>query len=103
MSKNFSNQIKQLQRNLEEASNTKQLSFSELFNPEFLSECSSFTSIEDLFEKSGFHVESAEDFKAIPDDEWESFIVNNTSYESWGDMQSDAATKAMSKILKKGL
>lgn len=103
MSKSFSRQISNLKKNLEEIGSTTQLTFGEMFNPEFLSKCSSFTSVEDLFEKSGFHVKSAEDFKAIPNDEWESFIAKNTSYESWSDMQRDAASEAISKRLKKGL
>lgn len=94
--------INQLKKNLEEISNTNQLRFDELFNPEFLSEHSSFTSLEDMFDKSGFKVESAEDFKAIPDEEWEDFIVKNTSFESWVDMQKAAAVAVLSKRMKQG-
>ncbi|MCW2482261.1 hypothetical protein, partial [Candidatus Symbiopectobacterium sp. NZEC135] len=99
MTNNFSNKINRLTRNLEGIGSTTQLTFPELFNPTFLKECSSFTSIEDLFEKSGFKVESMEDFKAIPDEEWERFIVKNTKYESWLDMQKDATTKLLSQRL----
>lgn len=42
--------IDQLKKNLEEISNTNQLRFDELFNTEFLSEHTSFTSLDDMFE-----------------------------------------------------
>lgn len=103
MFKNLKNNVDKLIKNLEEVESTKQLSFTELFTPTFLSECSSFTSLEDLFEKSGFKVESPEDFKKIPNEEWERFIVENTSYESWLDMQKDAATKLLNQRIMKGL
>ncbi|EOM8197082.1 hypothetical protein ACNGUS_004559 [Escherichia coli] len=103
MSGDFSNKINRLQKNLESIGETKELRFDELFNADFLSNCSSFTSLKDMFEKSGFKVETPEDFKAIPDDEWEQFITENTSYDSWADMQRDAAVKLLNKRLMDGL
>lgn len=103
MGKNFSDGINKLSKNLSKIAETKSVSFAELFNKEFLAACSSFTSLEDMFEKSGFKVETPEDFKAIPDDEWESFIIKNTSYNSWEEMQSDAGSKYFQKILHEGL
>lgn len=103
MSNGFSSKINRLNQNLHEVASTTELRFDEIFTNEFLSECSSFRSLEELFEKSGFQVNSVEDFKAIPDDDWENFIIQNTTYNSWLDMQTDAVTKAISKRLTKGL
>ncbi|WP_312216991.1 hypothetical protein [Pantoea vagans] len=103
MVKKFSDQIDQLKKNLEAVSGPQEIPFSELFNNQFLSECSSFTSLEDMFHKSGFSVETKEDFAAIPDQEWEDFITQNTSYSSWREMQVDAGRKHISKMLKKGM
>ncbi|EGH6208188.1 hypothetical protein IE467_000625 [Salmonella enterica] len=103
MTGSFSDKINKLQKNLEEIGEAKELRFDELFNADFLNSCSSFTSLKDMFEKSGFQVESAEDFKAIPDAEWEHFIKENTSYDSWADMQRDAAVKLLNKRLMDGL
>ncbi|MCE9967227.1 hypothetical protein LZ654_20690 [Lelliottia amnigena] len=103
MHKDLNSKIRKLKENLEEVGNTTQLTFPELFNSNFLRECSSFTSIEELFEKSGFKVESPEDFKAIPDDEWERFIVQNTTYDSWLEMQNDAVTKLLNERMMQGL
>jgi hypothetical protein len=41
----------------------------DLLTPDFLRRCSRFQSAEEMFEASGFKVESAEDFAAIPDAE----------------------------------
>jgi len=68
------------------------VSFPDLYPPQFISEHSSFGTIEELLDKSGFKVESMEDFKAIPDDEWGEFIIQNTNFDSWEDMQQTAAT-----------
>ena len=95
--------IDQFKKNLEEISNTNQLRFDELFKTEFLSEYTSFTFLDDMFEKSGFKVEAADDSKAIPDQEWEDFIIANTSFERWEDMQKAAAVAVLSKRMHLGL
>lgn len=102
MSLKIKSNINQIKKNLEEIGNTTQIRFDELFTPEFLTEYTSFVSIGDMFDKSGFKVKTPEDFKAIPDDEWERFIIENTSFESWSDMQKKALQVVMSKRLTKG-
>tara|TARA_R100000353_G_scaffold166904_1_gene128671 strand:+ start:1077 stop:1241 length:165 start_codon:yes stop_codon:yes gene_type:complete len=52
-----------------------------------------------LFEASGFKVESKEDFESIPDDEWEAFITQNTSFDSWLEMQKAAMAAYTKKKL----
>jgi len=66
------------------------ISFTELFNPQFISEHTQFKDIEELINKSGFKVQSIEDFEAIPDDQWEVFITENTSFDSRENMQKTA-------------
>lgn len=39
----------------------------------------------------------------IPDQEWEDFIIANTSFESWEDMQKAAAVAVLSKRMHQGL
>mgnify|MGYP006889059493 CR=1 FL=1 len=55
------------------------------------------------FITSGFKVEAADDSKAIPDQEWEDFIIANTSFERWEDMQKAAAVAVLSKRMHLGL
>lgn len=65
----------------------------ELLTPAFLAKCSQFLSPDEMFVASGFEVKSPEDFKAIPDAEWDDFIHKNTSYESWHEMLSAASAE----------
>lgn len=69
------------------------ISLGQSINPSFLARCSKFSSIEEMFEASGFKIETTEDFKAIPDNEWEIFITENTIYSSWEEMQIAALSE----------
>ena len=62
----------------------------ELLTPGFLRTCSRFQSVEQMFEASGFKIDSTEDFAAIPDTEWDEFIRVNTSFASWEALLSKA-------------
>lgn len=58
------------------------VSLSELLNDDFIAEHSSFASFDKLLAASPFKVETKEDFEAIPDAEWDTYIAANTSFES---------------------
>lgn len=80
------------QQTLEELSNNadklngQSVPFSEIFTESFLIEHSSFTSFDQLIAASGFSVKSQKCFEAIPDDEWDEFILINTRFDSWQEM-----------------
>ncbi|QBZ83125.1 hypothetical protein GHNINEIG_01166 [Hydrogenovibrio crunogenus] len=96
--------LEKLQKNMHELSEKTEIKLTELMNPSFVASCSKFDSIEDLFDASGFSIESPEDFAEIPDDEWEEFIVGNTSFSSWNEMQQytkQQLHKASNKALKR--
>lgn len=85
--------LKEMQNKLESLATTSQVPLTEMLTPSFIVSCSRFTSVEELFDASGFQVNSPEDFKAIPDNEWDSFISKNTSYQNWSEMLSAAAAQ----------
>lgn len=95
--------LKQLQKNLEKISETTQVTLVELMPSQFISNCSRFNSLEEFFEASGFKIDSQEDFAAIPDDEWDIFIKENTTYENWSEMQQAAAAEYFKSALHKGM
>ncbi|KAE9637948.1 MULTISPECIES: hypothetical protein [Aeromonas] len=95
--------LKQLQKNLEKISETTQVTLVELMPSQFISNCSRFNSLEEFFEASGFKIDSPEDFAAIPDDEWDIFIKENTTYEDWSEMQQAAAAVYFKSALHKGM
>ncbi|MGL6455025.1 hypothetical protein [Aeromonas caviae] len=101
--KSSNGNLRQLTKNLEEISDITKLTLVELMPPQFVSNCSSFPSIDELFDASGFKIDTPEDFAAIPDDEWDSFIIENTSYESWSEMQQAAADEYFKAVLNKGM
>ncbi len=71
----------------------------ELLNPEFISECSKFDSVEDMFNSSGYKIKNQEDFAEIPSDQWDDFIKTNTSHESWKAMLGAAVQNWTAKKL----
>ncbi len=84
--------LEDLARRAKELDGQHQVSIANLLTPEFLSQCSRFRSADELFEGSGFKVQSTEDFAAIPDAEWDTFISGNTGFANWQEML-DAAVK----------
>ena len=97
------NGLKKLAKNAKDMDGTSQVKLSDLMTSEFISICSDYTDLDNLFSESGFKIESKEDFEAIPDNDWEEFIVNNTSFYSWEEMQKSAMTAYVKKQLFKGL
>ncbi len=92
-----------LKNNMEELKGEREVKMNDLFTSDFMLKCSSYSSLDEMISASNFTVESEEDFKAIPDDEWDEFISNNTSYESWEQMQKEAAVNYTKRLLYKGL
>ncbi|WP_217523241.1 hypothetical protein [Pleurocapsa sp. PCC 7327] len=69
----------------------------EFFTPSFMQSYTQFSSFESMLQASGFSVESAEDFLAIPETEWDEFISQRTQFSNWQEMQKAAAAELMNK------
>ena len=95
--------LEKLKKNLAEMSGTSQVKLVDLMSPQFISGCSKFSSLEELFIASSFQVETMEDFAAIPDDKWDAFIKENTTHENWLEMQKAAHIHYTRQALTKGL
>tara|TARA_B100001059_G_C17787769_1_gene558202 strand:- start:349 stop:663 length:315 start_codon:yes stop_codon:yes gene_type:complete len=95
--------LDKLRKNLSELSGASEVKLVDLMDAEFVSGCSQYSSLEELFEASGFKIESKEDFSAIPDDEWEQFITSSTTFDSWLEMQKSAVASYAKKKLLGGL
>jgi hypothetical protein len=63
--------MRRLERNLRSLEQTRSVSFAELFTTEFMRAHTQVRSFDELLSVGGFEVSSAEDFRAIPDAEWE--------------------------------
>ena len=95
--------LDQLIKNAKELDGKDQVKLVDLMNPAFISTHSKFTDFDDLLAASGFKVDSAEDFAAIPDDEWDVYIKANTDFENWLEMQKAAGAEYMKSKLFSGL
>jgi hypothetical protein len=95
----FTKKLDELAKKAEQLNGTNNVPFSELFNKEFMQLNTKYTSIESMFESSGYNITSKEDFLAIPDAEWDSFVVKSTNFASWVDMQKSATAEYVKKRL----
>ena len=72
---------------------------SEVLTDEFVQKNSPFDRLDNLIKASGYTVVSQEDFEAIPDEEWDRFISENTDFDSWQEMiDSAGAIYAKNKL-----
>lgn len=69
---------------------------SELLTDSFIAQHTSFSSADEMFKASKFTIATQEDFAAIPDEEWDSFIRSVSSFDSWQSMLG-AASKGWAK------
>lgn len=90
--------IKNMQKTVENLNG--EVSFDVLFNRNFMTSNTKFSSFDDLLTKGGFEVNSQEDFAAIPDDEFDKFISENTNFSSWDEMLSVAGEEHIFSKLK---
>lgn len=84
-----------LARRAEELDGQHDVSFGELFNPDFMSRHTQHPDLESLLAAGNYEVNSKEDFLSIPDDEWDDHIRHHTRFSSWEGMQKTAAAEWM--------
>ncbi|MFH5834586.1 hypothetical protein ACHAL6_00750 [Proteiniclasticum sp. C24MP] len=79
------------------------VSFAELFTQDFMSRYTSFNSLEELLEYGGYHIESEEDFEAIPEDEFDKLISEKTKFQDWSTMLNAAVKNYSEEKIKRAL
>ncbi|MCK4793628.1 MAG: hypothetical protein KAV87_58405 [Desulfobacteraceae bacterium] len=90
--------LDKLQKRVEELSGTNHVKLLDLFNVGFMRKNTTFSSIEEMFEKSGLEIESEEDIKTNQD-VWDEFIKRNTNYAGWEAMLNAASAEWIKKEL----
>jgi hypothetical protein len=92
--------LNKLQKKLEKISDSAkkleekhQVPISELLTRSFLAKHSKFKDPQELFDKSGFTINSEEDFKAIPDADWDKYISSVSDFSSWKEMLQAATAE----------
>ena len=74
-----------------ESINQQSVPASEILTPAFLLRHTPFGSADEMYQASGFKIEIAEDFAAIPDEEWDAFIRSISSFTDWKSMLNEAS------------
>ncbi len=62
-----------------------------------------FGSLEEMLDESEWTVESVEDFAAIPDGPWDTYVKRTTNFRDWNEMQESAAQEWISKRVARAL
>lgn len=82
--------LEDLAKRAEELDGEHKVTFDELFPPSFMKRYTTFESVDAMVKGSGYKVENAEDFKAIPDAAWDSYVRQRTKFDNWSDMIAKA-------------
>jgi hypothetical protein len=91
--------IEEIRKGLEELDGEHSIPFEELFPPSFMNEFTEFDNIDQMINKSGYQVQSSEDFENIPDDQWSDFVSGNTQFHNWNEMLNEAVSQWAAKKL----
>jgi hypothetical protein len=97
--KDVQKRLKEFERKAQEMDGSD-VPLTDIITDEFVQRCSNYSSLSDLIDASGYSVESQEDFAAIPDEKWDGFIREKTSYQSWEEMLNAAGQEYMKKHLQ---
>ena len=100
MSNNIFNKFS---KNMKKLGENKFVELSTVLNPLFFKKYTRFKNLNEFMDASGFKVETFEDFKAIPDDDFDNFVIDNTPFSSWRDMQIQAFELYTYQQLTKGI
>ena len=93
----FERELNRLSENAQAIDGEHLVPLHDLFLQAFMDEYTDYQSLEELFEASGFTVETPEDFAAIPDAEWDAFITRVTRFSDWQTMQEKGAAEWIAK------
>jgi len=97
------NKLNILQRDIDKIAKEEKVTLNDLFPPPFMRKYTQFSSIDEMVKKSPFKVENEEDFKNIPDKDWDVYVKEKTSFRSWDEMQSKAAEEYVGKQVQEAM
>ncbi|EGT3685956.1 TPA: hypothetical protein SHW33_002081 [Clostridioides difficile] len=105
MSKNVDiKNLKRFQKKIEKIEQNSKSEFDKIrtiiLNKKFMNQHTNFDSFDELLTFGGYIVNSEEDFLAIPDNEFDSFIVENTDFPNWQTMLDTAYSKYLKSCLR---
>lgn len=92
-------ELKKLEKKAEQLGGTRQVPIEELLTPEFMQRFTRFGSVDDMFDQSGFPVETEQDIEALVHTaEWDAFVATNTQFPTWEDIIGQAGQEYISRL-----
>lgn len=96
---NLKNKLESIQKNAEQLAGNHSVNFTELFTTNFMEMHTNCSSFDEFLKAGNFIVNSKEDFEAIPNEEFDSYVRSASDFSSWTEMQKSAIEKYVSKKL----
>ena len=87
--------LSKIENNISKMSETNNLSFEDLFTSDFMSKHTNCKSFDEFLSTSGF----TQSFEDIPDDDWDTYVSQHSSFTSWEEMIDTAVEQYVSKQL----
>lgn len=84
-------ELQELSEAVESVDGSHEIPMDELFPANFMRTYTEFGSLEEFFEASRWDVETREDFKQIPEREFDEYVDKNTGFSDWEAMLTAAA------------
>lgn len=79
----FGDQLDQLEERANDLDGENEIPMGELFRPDFMQSYTEFETIEAFFTESPWDVGTQDDFKQIPEDEFDDYVDTHTGFDSW--------------------
>lgn len=95
----FKDELEQLSERAKGIDGGNEVPMDELFRPDFMRTHTKFDSLDEFFEESPWTVESRDDFKQIPEDEFDEYVNEHTGFNSWDAMLSSAGREWVARQL----
>ncbi len=92
---NFQKDLNKKVQNL----NSKSKTFADIFDSSFMNTYTKFSNIDDFFGHGGFSISSKEDLKNINETDLDKYVSNNSTFNSWNEMQKTASVEYVKKQL----
>lgn len=86
-------------KNMAKSDEEHAVPLNELLTNEFIHENTKFDTVYDFFENSGFSIATEEEFAAIPENEMDDFVANNSNFDTWDEMLGSASQEYIFKKL----
>jgi hypothetical protein len=95
--------LDQLAENVRSLSGERTVAMKDILTDDFMQAHTKFSSFEEMLTRSGFAVETQDDFKAIPDAEWDAYIHSNSIFATWTEILTAGAREVLRrKLLRYG-